>query len=116
MNTQILNTYGIKFQIVEEIALASSVIINDFESFLLGKQISTLNYLINELDNALNGTTHISEFESNGRVTLILGMPNSIFVECGSNYSDLSIPTSDVKEILTSYRDWLQTNNYEKYI
>jgi hypothetical protein len=118
MNTDILNQYQIHFEVVVEDKVKTLQVTSDIIPYLYGYFIKKypehlLEDILPEINNALSG----NPFDSNGGGIfhfLEIGPTISSFED--DQYNKFDLPTSDVKEILISYIDWIIENNLEQYI
>lgn len=117
MNTEILNTYKIKFGFsVSYRPLVQQVEVNDI-SFCLCAFLSLMPYvnylkdeMIVEMDKVLAGQS--LNYEIDGEtVSLEVRNVNSTFTYVGYSSRTVLIPTRDLKGIILSWIDFLVTNN-----
>lgn len=118
MKNIVVNKYHIKFEIVVEDEKKTLQVTSDVIPYLYGYFIKKdpehlLEDILPEINNALAG----NPFDENGGGVFH-------FLEIGtiiSSFSDdqnnrFNLPTSDVKEIILSYIDWVNDNNLSSYI
>ena len=119
MNKQILKNYGIDFSIVrilgDKEAIVRQKIVSD-QSFCLCSYLSEQNYVsfledevLADINNALQGNS----FDPDGggeTMFLTIGNPNSTFKDLGTINHSVSIPTADLKAILTAWVQFLKKN------
>jgi hypothetical protein len=120
MNTQILNSYGIEF-LIEVVLGEKEPIVNQRTvsdiSFCLFSYLMEQTFVefleeevLVDINNALQGNAYD---EDGGGEIMLLGInnPNSTFASLGDSAHSVTIPTVDLKEILTSWVEFLKKNN-----
>lgn len=116
LNTQILNQYQIEFELIDN----SFPNIKQFEftniNFALSSYLSIqpyVNYLTNEILVEINKALNSQPFDNDGggeNTFLEIGFPSSTFSYATSTTKTVSIPTSDLKEIILSWIEFLTMN------
>lgn len=121
MNTIILTKYNIKFEFLDEFkeGIVKQTSVDDLSyalsAFLM--ENAYVDYLENEILNEINdvmGNLPIDILERGEETVLLVGNPLSTFVFYGRSSKTIFIPTTDLKEIILSWIEFLKNNNIFK--
>jgi hypothetical protein len=121
MNTSMLEQYQIRFLLPEVykskfyVAVESNII-TQLHLFLTTQKLSEIKSLKTELSNAVQNLTHEPDWGSDCDITLFISPTQCTFNSGILSDVDYTINTNDILSIVDSYIEWIETNDYEKYI
>jgi hypothetical protein len=131
MNTAILEHYKIKFRLyyspehkrnyVQFVSTDNnnllSKLLEDFFLQPLPIIVIEEGTLMDSINKALEGLPFDPMEDGGGELAKIyIGAENCTVIDIYNESIQATIPTIDLKEILLGWRDWLQENDYDRYI